>query len=251
MSGDGMARKARAAEVYGLYHIYQSGSSQRALFESHLDRQKFLEILSKARLKFGFKLYAYCIKNPDQYHLIIDTNGTDLSKLMKSINIAYAMYAKCDGKLFKDRYKSQIIETPETLKTIMEKLHKDTPTNEYNSYCVYESKVDSKLLIDIEPLSVLTDEQVIIEDVETVCSRNKHQDIECENCIKTLSEAQEALALKAKNEGHTLGEIYKDKSLRNTYIHFFRKHSILSLRDLGLLFGGLSESTVCKILNQK
>ena len=57
--------------------------------------------------------------------------------------------------------------------------------------------------------------------------------------------------LKAKNEGHALGEIYKDKSLRNTYIHFFRKHSILSLRDLGLLFGGLSESTVCKILNQK
>ncbi len=246
-----MARKAREAEVYGLYHIYQLGSDQRALFTSHLDRQKFLEILSKARQKFGFKLFAYCIKNPDQYHLIVDTNGTDLSKMMKSINIAYAMYAKCEGKLFKDRYKSEVIESSEALREIMKILHKDTPSNEYNSYCVYESQVDSKMLIDIEPLSILTDEQVALEDVDTICQRNNHHQIYCENCIKDLEEAQNVLVDKASKEGHLLSEVYKDKIIRNEYIHYFRKNSILSLKELGLLFGGLSESTICKILNQK
>lgn len=247
-----MARKARDAEVYGLYHIYQLGNQNRKLFESHADRQKFLEILSKARQRFGFKLYAYCIKTSDQYHLIVDTNGSDLSKVMKSINIAYAMYAKCEGKLFKDRYKSEVIETPEALSQIMETLHRDTPNNEYNSYCVYESQMDANMLIDIEPLSVLTDEQVVIEDAISVCSRNRNRDEQpCENCLKDLNESEKALLEKASNEGYALSEVFKDKTIRNRYIHYFRKHSLLSLKELGQLFGGLTESTVCKILSQK
>ncbi|MBF4692940.1 transposase [Fusibacter ferrireducens] len=247
-----MARKARDAEVYGLYHIYQLGNQNRKLFESHADRQKFLEILSKARKRFGFKLYAYCIKTSDQYHLIVDTNGSDLSKVMKSINIAYAMYAKCDGKLFRDRYKSEVIETPEALNRIMEALHKETPNNEYNSYCVYESQMDANLLIDIEPLSVLTDEQVDIEDAISVCNRNRNQEKQpCENCIKDFDEAQNALLQKASNEGYALTEVFSDKAIRNQYIHYFRKHSLLSLKELGQLFDGLTESTVCKILSQK
>ena len=247
-----MARKAREAEVYGLYHIYQSGNENRALFGSHEDRQRFLEILSKARQKFGFKLYAYCIKTSDQYHLIMDTNGSDLSKIMKSINIAYAMYAKCDGKLFKDRYRSEVIETPEDLELIMKALHKDTPSNEYNSYCVYESQMDANLLIDIEPLSILSGEQVVIEDAISVCNRNRERDEQsCENCLKDFEEAERALLEKASNEGYALSEVFKDKMIRNQYIYYFRKHSLLSLKELGQLFGGLTESTVCKILNQK
>ncbi|GAU76748.1 transposase [Fusibacter sp. 3D3] len=247
-----MARKARAAEVYGLYHIYQSGGDHRKLFESHVDRQKFLEILSRARQKFGFKLYAYCIKTADQYHLIVDTNGSDLAKMMKSINIAYAMYVKCDGRLFKDRYKSEMIETPQALAQIMEKLHRETPNNAYNSYCVYESQMDSKMLIDIEPLSVLTEAQVIIEDAVSVCNRNRNSEEQpCENCLKDLDEAQRALIEKASSEGYTLSEVFTDKIIRNQYIHYFRKHSLLSLKALGQLFGGLTESTVCKILSQR
>lgn len=41
---------------------------------------------------------------------------------MKSINISYAMYAKCNGKLFSDRFKSHPIESEEALQLLKEEI---------------------------------------------------------------------------------------------------------------------------------
>ncbi|HCW73194.1 MAG TPA: hypothetical protein DHM90_04710 [Clostridiaceae bacterium] len=49
--------------------------------------------------------------------------------------------------------------------------------------------------------------------------------------------------------GMSLTELLKEKELRNELILKFRKNSTLSLKELGSLFGGLSESSICKILN--
>ncbi len=241
-----MARKARDVDVNGLYHVSQSGGDSRLLFETGEDRIKFLEILSQARLKYGFKLYAYCVQQPNKYHLILFTNGSDLSKVMKSLNIAYAMYAKCDGKLFKDRYKSEKIEDSEALKALIEKLHSVDKSDEFNSFCYYENSVDAEMLIDIEPLSILLNHNVSIEAVDSVCMRREN----CKNCMETVEEASEKLGELARERKMTVQELIKDKPLRNEMIYLFRKNSLLSLKELGEVFGGLSESSVCKILSQ-
>ena len=55
-------------------------------------------------------------------HLLVDANGADISKVMHGINFSYAMYFnkkyKRDGHLFKDRFKSKIVDNDRYLKTV-------------------------------------------------------------------------------------------------------------------------------------
>jgi DNA-directed RNA polymerase specialized sigma subunit len=44
--------------------------------------------------------------------------------------------------------------------------------------------------------------------------------------------------------------LIKNKEERNKMIKHFRKNSTLSLKEIGSIFGGLSESSICKILSK-
>ena len=56
-------------------------------------------------------------------HLLIDANGADISKVMHGINFSYAMYFnkkyEREGHLFKDRFKSKIVDDDRYLKTVI------------------------------------------------------------------------------------------------------------------------------------
>ncbi len=213
-----MARKARGAAPYGVYHIWQTSTEGRSLFESNDERMKFLELIKEAKLKYGFKLYAYCLERKNAYHLIIHANGSDLGKIMKSLNIAYAMYVKYDKPLFKDRYKSEQILTETAYETIKSEITcTKIPESCFNT--------DSSYCDDDNPF-----------------------DFECKACLRSGQEAIKKLAEIAYSEGMTVDALLKDKERRNTLILEFRKTSLLSLRELGEVFGGISESMVSKIL---
>ncbi|GAB6087051.1 transposase [Alkaliphilus crotonatoxidans] len=239
-----LPRSARIKDEYGIYYITQRGSSNRKLFENEGDRDKFLTILMESKEKNGFKLYGYCIAKDNEYHLIINANGSDISKIMKGINISYAMYVdNSTGNLYRDRYKSLLIQDKFTLMEILSKIHAvgRQNNNKYNSYCIYhkEPLFDSQL-IDQEDLTLLEDEEN--------CLYRKDN---CRCCLKTPWEAKNKLLQIAESRGITLKELMKDKDYRNQLIRDFRKNSILSLKELGEVFGGLSESSICKILNNK
>jgi hypothetical protein len=53
-----------------------------------------------------------------------------------------------------------------------------------------------------------------------------------------------------ESEGYTFESMLKDKKYRNELIKDFRKQSILSLKELGELFGGISESGISRILKK-
>jgi REP-associated tyrosine transposase len=225
-----MSRKARIKDDYGIFYIYQQSANHRDMFECDLDREQFLTILARTQKKFQFKLYAFCILSHDEYHLVMDVNGGDLSSIMKSINITYAMYTKCNGKLFKDRYKSKLLnsnaEIIEVVKTIQNNYQQQSLRN---SYCSFNG---------LTPLNI---EFLQISDGAFTT--------DCTDCIHSITEAKEKLNTIAKNENKVLSELMNDKVFRNQLIQDFRKHSTLSLKDLGIVFGGLSESSICKILN--
>ena len=218
-----MARKARKAVSDGIYHVIQNGNTTRCLFESDLDREVFLALLIDTKKKYDFKLYAYCLEDSNTYHLLLHVNGGDLSKIMKSINIAYAMYIKCEHRLFKDRYKSIRIE----------------------SDCDFEKVKDSVICNQKEGSCFNTD--------STICeSENPFtQTRSCTKCIKDIEEALKTLDAIAASEKTTVQRMIADKDKRNALIKYFRKHSLLSLKDLGVLMGGLSESMICKVLKSK
>ena len=76
-----MARKARVKNEFGIFHIVQHGGSCRQLFESDIDREKFIAILQRTQQKFNYILHGYCLLDSNGYDLIIDVNGGDCLRL--------------------------------------------------------------------------------------------------------------------------------------------------------------------------
>ena len=107
-----MPRMARVKIVDGKYHVMVRSLKELDLFKEDDDKIKYLSLLKKYQLKFGFQIYAYCLMN-NHGHLIIDTCGADISKIMHGINFSYACYFNRKytryGPVFQDRFKSKIL----------------------------------------------------------------------------------------------------------------------------------------------
>lgn len=235
-------RSARIKDDYGIFHISQF-SGDTNIFDSNDDRYKFLDIFKKAKDKFNFLIYAFCITKADQYHIIINTNGSDISKIMKSINISYCMYKNSKEKLFKDRYKSKMIENyVELIETVTTLHNEQTDGSIWNSYCSYSIKD-----------SALSDVVDVIDTDKKPTESNGYFEklIHCDNgnCIKSVPEAMEKILGLCSSKSITFAELLKDKPLRNQLIKDIRSSSTLSLKEIGEIFGGIGESTVSKIIN--
>ena len=237
-----LARHARIKKNFGVFHIHQTSGEEVALFQNDADRDYFLEILQRAQRKFAFKLYAYCVHSPHEYHLILDPNGSDLSQIMKSINIGYAMHVKSTEPLFRDRYKSELLDSPEQILQIMDILrHRPEQGNE--RHCYHQD-------IRAFELEAAAGSESALDFAAGDSCREEAAPIGCINCIETFADAQAHLKKVAGEGGSSVEELLKNKMCRNQLIKDFRRQSTLSLKELGQLFGGLSESSVCKILNQ-
>jgi hypothetical protein len=176
----------------------------------------FLETLKKVKDKFNFKLYGVGVHKTG-FELILYDNGSDISKIMKSLNISIAMQYKCNDPdckvVFKERYRSEILKP---------------------------SEVSSK--IRQLPLCVYVEQELL--DIFLAESS------EVKKCIDCLQKAQEKMDEILEAEGLTFEALLKNKSRRNELIKDFRKTSVLSLKQLGELFGGISESGISKILSR-
>lgn len=228
-----MPRTSRIKDNYGIYHVTQRGSGLVKLFEDDEDRKAFLEIVRKAGEKNNFRILAHCIFAPEEYHLILDSNGSDISKVMKEINITYSIYKNCAGCLFKDRFRSEL------LSQALEKGRGKAPFSPAAPDCQFflQTLREFKAVGDLpfEPLA---------GSVQQVFERG------CLERICTVEEAAERLLSEARERGKAPQEILKDKALRNALIVEMKACSTLSLREIGQVFG-LSESAVSKLLNAR
>jgi putative transposase len=107
-----MPRSARVKLLGGVYHIMVRGISELKLFKTKKEKEIYLRYLKKYQAIFQFKVYAFCIMN-SHAHLIIGSNGADISKIMHGINGSYVKYfnKKHDrhGHALSDRFKSILI----------------------------------------------------------------------------------------------------------------------------------------------
>jgi putative transposase len=121
-----MSRTFRFKSVDALYHIICKSISELGLFRDSEDKTKYLMLIKKYKLIYNFKLYGYCLMDTHS-HLIIDANGSDISKVMHGINFSYAMYYnkkyERKGHLFGDRFKSKIVGNDRYLKTLSLYVH--------------------------------------------------------------------------------------------------------------------------------
>jgi len=236
-----MPRKARIKDDFGIYYLSQLSVEERDLFLEDKDRDKFLSILETIKNQFNVKIYAYCISHPNEYHLIMNVNGSDISKIMKAINISYAMYVNYKQTLYKDRYKSKLITDHTSLMEAIYEIHSrkvDSDEN-YNSCCFYNEKgLVQTGLLNPEDIKILDENSIFIQKKES-----------CNTCITSYKELENFLMEYSNRINISLETLFKMKEKRNELIVKIRRESTLSLKDIGQAFGGLSESTISKIIS--
>ncbi|MBX4258611.1 transposase [Clostridium estertheticum] len=126
-----MPRTFRLKSDESIYHIMCKSITEVNLFKNTEDKKKYLSLIKKYKTLYNFKLYGYCLMD-NHLHLIIDANGSDISKVMHGINFSYAMYFnkkhERGGHLFRDRFKSIIVANDRYLKTLSLYIH-NNPTD--------------------------------------------------------------------------------------------------------------------------
>lgn len=123
-----MSRPAREKDKYATYHIIVKSISEIQLFEKDKDKKLYLTYMKHYQKLYNFKVYAYCLMT-NHGHFIINSNGGDITKIMHGLNTKYvAAFNKShkrEGHLFKDRFKSIIVDTNDYLTTLSAYIHRN------------------------------------------------------------------------------------------------------------------------------
>ncbi len=102
-----MARAPRLKSPNNMYHVMFRSLSEFDLYRDEADKIKYLELLKRYQFKYGFAIYSYCLMN-NHGHILMDTKGEDISKIMHVVNFCYAQYYnkkyKRGGAVFRDRF---------------------------------------------------------------------------------------------------------------------------------------------------
>ena len=86
-----MARKPRIEYEGAFYHIITRGNQRQKIFGDEKDYSKYLEILTRYKSQYKYRLYAYVLMN-NHVHLLIETKDIPLSKIQQGINQSYTIY---------------------------------------------------------------------------------------------------------------------------------------------------------------
>lgn len=121
-----MARPLRVEYPGAFYHVINRGNAGEDIFKSLRDREKFLEYLETATSRFFIRIHTYCLMT-NHYHVLVETPEANLSRVMKWINVSYAVYfntkRKRHGHLFQGRFKSVLVDADEYLKQLSRYIH--------------------------------------------------------------------------------------------------------------------------------
>jgi putative transposase len=133
-----MPRMARVKTQDSIFHIMCRSISEVDLFKTVDDKLKYIYYIKKYQKIYEFKVYGYCLMN-NHVHMLVDANGADISKIMHSINFAYAQYFngfhKRHGHLFQDRFKSKIINNDKYLFAVSAYIHNNPmDMKEFNNH---------------------------------------------------------------------------------------------------------------------
>ncbi|MGI6685228.1 MAG: transposase [Bacillota bacterium] len=274
-----MPRIAREKGEFSTYHIILRGNERKNIFLQDDDKIRFLNIMSRMMEKYNFILESYCLMD-NHVHLLINDNGNDISKIIKSINVSYAYYFnhnyKRVGHLFQDRFKSEIVENDNYLLALTAYIHnnpvkarivrlpEEYKWSSFKSYLgkdrIWGSLVNVERVLGImsgNRKEAMAEYYKYVLKYDSTDFIDEVMDIEedkillyKENAdyIDSLGAAQELVDKILRENEISLEDLKANKNLRYELMSRLRKNSSLTLKEIGELCGGLSQSMVCKIL---
>ena len=104
-----MARPLRITFPGAFYHVTSRGNERKAVFKSKRGREKYLEYLEPASIRYDAVIHTFCLMD-NHYHLLLETHSGNLPQIMRHINGAYTTYFNAkramSGHLFQGRYRA-------------------------------------------------------------------------------------------------------------------------------------------------
>ena len=107
-----------------VYHVINRGNNRQAIFLEDEDYEKYLGLLYRYKVKYGFKLFAFCLMT-NHVHLLIKVGEKfTISKIMQSLTNAHTRHYhfkyQTGGHIWQGRFKSPIISDDEYMLRVMQ-----------------------------------------------------------------------------------------------------------------------------------
>ncbi|MDO9513312.1 MAG: transposase [Elusimicrobiota bacterium] len=121
-----MSRPIRIEYPGAVYHVISRGDAKEKIFRDADDYKKFLDVIKKAKHRYGTIVYAYALM-PNHYHLLIETTRANLARLMHCVQTTYSVYYNNShgrtGHVFQGRYKAILVEKDNYLLRLSRYIH--------------------------------------------------------------------------------------------------------------------------------
>ena len=105
------------------FHALNRGNNRADVFHGDGDRLAYLDALAKAKEKYPFRLYGYCLMTNHVHLALRPGPGTALSKIMQSITVAHTWRHHrrhaTSGHLWQGRFKAPAIQDGDQLLSLL------------------------------------------------------------------------------------------------------------------------------------
>lgn len=123
-----MARPLRIEYPDAWYHVMNRGRRGEDIFTDDQDYIMFTELLRETSEMWNVRIAAYCLMS-NHYHMLVQTPDANISRGMRHLNGVYTQRYnsrhRCDGQLFRGRYKSILIDTDSYLLQAVRYIHRN------------------------------------------------------------------------------------------------------------------------------
>lgn len=123
-----MSRPLRIEYPDAWYHVMNRGRRKESIFTDADDYLSMLKLLEESTIMWGVRIAAFCLMS-NHYHMLLQTPGGDLSRVMRHIDGVYTQRFnrrhKTVGQLFAGRYKSILIDADTYLLQLVRYIHRN------------------------------------------------------------------------------------------------------------------------------
>ncbi|KKL79023.1 hypothetical protein LCGC14_2018970 [marine sediment metagenome] len=123
-----MSRPLRIEYPDAWYHVMNRGRRAEDIFSDEQDYVMFTKLLKETSEMWNIRIAAFCLM-PNHYHMLVQTPEANISRGMRHLNGVYTQRYnsrhKCDGQLFRGRYKSILIDTASYLLQAVRYIHRN------------------------------------------------------------------------------------------------------------------------------
>ena len=126
-----MSRPLRIEYPGAWYHVMNRGRRSESIFLDKHDYSMFIELLIEISEMWNVNVAAYCLMT-NHYHILLQTPDGNISRCMRHLNSVYTQRYnrrhRCDGQLFRGRYKSILVSDDSNLLQLVRYIHKNPVT---------------------------------------------------------------------------------------------------------------------------